>query len=182
MNTQNLKNRIESKLTIAEANKSIKNARSKFGFTAADRAFIKAHGGRLGPWIEMKKAKREAAKKSATPAARKPAPASSATKPAPAASKPVTASPAPKSTATKPVPNAHQKHGIEAAIFAHQNKTSTPTAPKELTGLAKATAIHTANPKASTTPAPSGKVDLSKLSGIERATAIHKAEAAARKK
>lgn len=180
MNTQHLKNRIESKLTIAEANQSIKNARSKIGFTAEDRAFIKANGGKLGPWLEWKKSKNEAAKKSAS-LAKKPAPTSSATKPAPAASKPVTTAPAPapKSTATKPVRNAHQMHGIEAAIFAHQNKTSTPSDPQPATGLDRAIELHSKSRAAAPKVA---KVDVSGLSGLERAQAVHKAQADSRKK
>lgn len=94
----NIKTRLDSRLAIRQANQTIQSEKStmnkKFGFTAEDREVIKANGGKLGPWLEWRKSKNEAAKKSAATLAKKPAPALSATKPAPAASKPATVKPA----------------------------------------------------------------------------------------
>lgn len=110
-----------------------------------------------------------------TPAAAAPVPSNAA----PVAAKPTTEAPAPKPTATAPTP---ELTGLARATAVHQGKAMTPAAPKELSGLERATAAHKENPKASTTSAPSGKVDISGLSGLERATAAHKAAAAAKKK
>jgi len=192
MNIQDLRDRLDAKNKIREANLTIKSAKStmskKIGFTAEDREVLKANGGKIGPWLEWKKSKKEAAKKSAVSATRKPAPASSAAKPAPAASKPVTTATAPKGGDGLTITSAEfdaLPSGDRAEFKRLGGKVisgaSTPSPKAGLTGFARVSAAFakpatapTANKPATPAPASDKRASQSNLTGLARVAAAFK--------